>query len=291
MKVTRRQTLLALPGFAARKNENRLSFQGYIWYNLAARAKKPLAEMLDELFATAPSGGYRNIELSTTFFTPELQPRVLELIRKHNLQMPSVYVGGGMHADTSADRAIARALEVGRLCKDFGCAAIVHNPDTLPKGAAKSDEELAIQSRNITKMAEALAEIGLQLRIHHHGVELADNAREVRHILAQTDPKLVTFCMDVEFVYRAAMDPVALLTELGPRVTELHLRNRTNNSPLQSFEPGDIDYAAVAAAVARLKIRPLVVVELAYHDDTVITRPFLENVRRSREYAERLFHL
>ena len=290
--MNRRQAIAAL---AASLNANaagsRLSFQGYIWYNMANRAKRSLAEMLEEMFATAPFGGYTNIELSTTFFTPQLQDRVLKLVRYHKLNMPSVYVGGGMHTEALAEKSIARALEVGAICKEFGCTAIVHNPDTLPKGAAKSEDELAIQARSINKLGEALASQNLQLRIHHHGVELNDKAREVRHILANTDPKNVTFCMDVEFVYRSDMNPSAFIEEIGPRVTELHLRNRTNNSPLQSFEPGDIDYGAVAKTVARLKLKPLIVVELAYHDDTVITRPFSENVRRSRVYAERLFDL
>jgi len=290
--MNRRQAIAALAAsVSANSAGSRLSFQGYIWYNMASRAKKPLAEMLDEMFATAPFGGYTNIELSTTYFTPQLQDRVLHLVRRHKLNMPSVYVGGGMHTEALAEKSIARALEVGALCKEFGCTAVVHNPDTLPKGAAKSDGELAVQARSINEMGKALAARNLQLRIHHHGVELNDKAREVRHILAHTDPKNVTFCMDVEFVYRSEMNPSAFIDEIGPRVTELHLRNRTNNSPLQSFEPGDIDYAAVAKTVARLKLKPLVVVELAYHDDTVITRPFNENVRRSRVYAEKLFNL
>ena len=290
--MNRRQAIAALAAtLSAKPGINRLSFQGYIWYNMASRAKKPLAEMLEELFATAPFGGYTNIELSTTFFTPELKDRVLKLVRHHKLNMPSVFVGGGMHTEALAEKTITRALEVGEFCKEFGCTAIVHNPDTLPKNAAKSNEELAIQARSLNKLGKALADKTLQLRVHHHGVELNDKAREVRHYLANTDPKLVTFCMDVEFVYRSDMNPSAFIEEIGPRVTELHLRNRTNNSPLQSFEDGDIDYGAVAKTVARLKLKPLIVVELAYHDDTVITRPFNENVRRSRLYAEKLFGL
>ena len=291
--MTRRQLLAATAAAttAIAASASRLSFQGYIWYNMAARAKKPLAEMLDEMFATAPFAGYRNIELSTTFFTPELQPRVLALLRHHKLNMPSVYAGGGMHTEALAEKTIARALELGAMAKEFGCTAIVHNPDTLPKGTPKSDAELAIQAAALNRMGAALAAQGLQLRLHHHGVELENKAREVRHYLANTDPKLVTFCMDVEFVYRSQMSPPDFIEEVGPRLTELHLRNRTNNSPLQSFEAGDIDYGAVARTLDRLKCKPLIVVELAYHDDTVITRPFNENVRRSRVYAQKLFGL
>lgn len=283
--------MLAAAASAALSSSKRLSFEGYIWYNMAARAKRPLGEMLEELFASAPFGGYRNIELSTTFLTPQLREQVLGLVRKHKLRMPSVFVGGGMHTEALAEKTIARALEIGGICKEFGCTAIVHNPDTLPKGAAKSDAELEVQAKSLNRLGETLAAQGFQLRVHHHGVELENQAREVRHYLAHTDPKLVTLCMDVEFVYRAGMQPPAFIEEVGARVTELHLRNRTNNSPLQSFEDGDIDYGAVARTLEKLKLKPLIVVELAYHDDTVITRSFNENVRRSRIYTEKLFHL
>jgi sugar phosphate isomerase/epimerase len=117
------------------------------------------------------------------------------------------------------------------------------------------------------------------------------NAREWRHILRNTDPKYVSLCIDIEHAHRAGMDPNALLREAGSRVSEIHLRNKKGDSPLQAFEAGDIDHEAIARTLARLKIKPLVVVELAYHDDTVITRTFHENVRVSRIYAERIFGL
>jgi hypothetical protein len=39
------------------------------------------------------------------------------------------------------------------------------------------------------------------------------------------------------------------------------------------------------------KLKPLVVVELAYRDNTTITRPLVEDLRLSRIYAEQVFGL
>src|SRR5437899_1997501 len=80
--LTRRQALLAgTAGLlsAANKGASRLSLEGYIWQNVASREKKPLAEMIGELFATAPYAGFRNIELNDGFFTPALRDKVIEL--------------------------------------------------------------------------------------------------------------------------------------------------------------------------------------------------------------------
>jgi sugar phosphate isomerase/epimerase len=278
----------ALAAAAASGKESRLSMEGYIFMNMANRAKRPLVEMMDELFASAPYGGFRNVELNDGFFTPAVKDKTFALLDQHKLRMPSVYVGGVMHQDDLADKTIEKALTIAAACKPYGCTAVVHNPNPKPKGAAKDPAELDRQAANLNRMTKALAGAGFELRAHHHNPELEDNAREWRHILKNTSAKL---CIDVEFVYRAGIEPSALIREAGQRVTELHLRNRTNNSPLQDFGPGDIDYSAVAKTLREMKLKPLIVVELAYHDDTVITRSFNDNVRQSRLYAEKVFAL
>src|SRR5436190_15954732 len=285
--LTRRTALGGIAGLLGAKEDSRLVMQGYIWMNLANRAKRPLIEMMDELFASAPYGRFRNIELNDGYFVADLKSKTLELLDQHKLRMPAVYVGGGMHEDEMAETTLAKALEVGAICKPYGCTAIINNPGSK----LKTQAELETQAKNLNRMAKTLADAGFQLRLHNHGQELEEQAREWRHILANTDPKLLMFCLDVEFVFRAGISPGTLIREAGPRTAELHLRNRSNNSPLQSFDDGDIDYAAVARTLKQQKLKPLIVVELAYHDDTIITRPFNENVRMSRLYAEKVFGL
>jgi sugar phosphate isomerase/epimerase len=292
--ITRRQALLAATAgilSAARKPLSRLSLEGYIWQNFASREKKPLADLLDELFASAPYAGFQNIELNNGFFTLALKDRVLELTRSNGLLMPSVYVGGAMHERELADQTIARALEVGHVCKEFECNAIVNNPDAKPANGRKSDGELAVQAESLNRMGRSLAEHGFQLRVHHHTAELVEDAREWRHILHNTDSKYVSLCLDLEHAFHGGVDPNAMIREAGSRVTEIHLRNKKKETPLETLEDGDIDHYAIAATLKRLQLEPLVVIELAYHSDTVITRSLKDDLRLSRIYAERVFGL
>ena len=222
LAVTRRQALLTCASVlatAAAKSRSRLSLEGYIWQNYASREKKPLVELIGELFETAPYAGFQNIELNDGFFGPQLKNRVIELTRTHKLSMPSVYVGGTMHDRDLADKTIARALEIGALCREFGCEAVVHNPNTKPAPGRKTDAELAIQADSLNRMGRSLADHGLQLRVHHHTAELVEDAREWRHILHSTEPKHVTLCLDLEHAQHGDMDPNALLREAGSRVT------------------------------------------------------------------------
>jgi inosose dehydratase len=291
--ITRRQALFAgTAGLvaAAEKGRSHLTLAGYIWQNYAAREKKPVAELLVELFATAPYGGFRNIELSNPFFEPALVDRVIALTHSNGLSMPSVYCGGAMHQKALADKTIARALEIGTVCKRFKCAAIVHNPSQKTQNGRKTDEELAVQADQLNRMGRTLADSGFQLRIHHHTAEMLENAREWRHILRNTDPKYVTACMDLELADAGGMKPNVLLREAGPRIAELHLRNK-KATQLESFEDGDIDYYETAAILKQLNLKPWLAVELAYHDDTTITRSLKDDIRVSRIYAEKVFGL
>jgi inosose dehydratase len=120
---------------------------------------------------------------------------------------------------------------------------------------------------------------------------MVSNAREFRNTLAHTDPKYVTICLDIDWVYQGGMDPFALLREAGRRVTEIHARNSNHKLWLESFGPGDLDYARVVKLMREIGIEPLVVVELAWRDNTVITRNLEENLRMGREYAEKVFGL
>lgn len=191
----------------------------------------------------------------------------------------------------AAEKTIANALDIGAACKEFGCTAIVNDPDSKPQNALKSDAELSRQAKLLNRMGQTLADNGLQLRIHHHAAEMLENAREWRHILRNTDPKYVFMCIDLEHAHRSGVDPNTLLREAGKRTTEIHLRNKKNTVPTEAFGEGDIDHVQIASTLKALKLKPLVVIELAYHSDTEITRDFRENLRLSRIYTEKTFDL
>lgn len=290
--LTRRHLLLAtaaVPLLAAPKKKWELSVEGYIFQQYAQRQKKSLADVVDEVIPMARNAGFKNIELNQGFFTPDLTARVLRSIRSNRLSMPSVYVGGAMHEDSLANRTISLALEIGALCRPFGCKAIVNNPDPKPRGAQKTDRELDTQAKSLNRMGKTLADKGFQFRVHHHTPELVNNAREWRHILHNTDAKYVSLCLDLDWLYQGGLDPMAVLREAGDRVTEVHVRNSKDKLWLESFEDGDLDYRKIAAEMRELHLHPLVVVELAYRDNTVVTHSLADDLRFSHAYAEKIF--
>lgn len=292
--MTRREWMLLIAAgmlSPAAERRSRISVEGYIFQQYAERQKKPLEDVIQEIFRMVQHAGFHNVELNPAFFAPELRDRVLAVLRADSLSMPSVYVGGGMHEAALAEKTTQQALEFGRLCKPFGCHGIVNNADPKPGDVPKTDEELAFQSGAMNRLGRLLKEHGFQLRIHNHTPEMADNAREWRYMLHNTDPQYVTFCVDIDWVHQGGLDPLELLREAGKRVSEIHVRNSKNKLWLESVEDGDVDYRQVAELLNREGVKPLVVVELAYHENTVVTRPLGEDLRLSRIYTEKIFGL
>jgi inosose dehydratase len=266
-----------------------MAVEGYIFQQYAQSLKRPLQDVIDQVLPMARAAGFRNIELNPEFFAPAMRDRVLALLRSQRLEMPSLYVGGPMHEKAGADKTIATALELGNICRPFGCKAIVNNPDPKRGEAAKTDAELALQAESLNRMGRTLAEHGFDLRVHHHTPQLADNAREWRHILRHTDAEYVHICVDVDWAYEGGFEPISFLREVGQRLREIHVRSARNKIWLEDLEDSDIDYGKVADYLKQAGLAPLVVVELAYRPNTVVTRSLREDLRRSRIYAERIF--
>src|SRR5450755_2128843 len=279
--MTRRNLVLsaltaAVCSAATRKST--MAVEGYIFQQYAQSLKQPLQDVIGQALPMARSAGFRNIELNPAFLTPEMRDHALSLIRSLGLLMPSLYVGGSMHEKEGADRTVAAALEFGDLCAPFGCKAIVNNPDPKPGDVSKTDSELDFQAGSLSRMGRALAKQGFSLRVHHHTPQLAENAREWRHILQHTDPEYVHICVDVDWAYEGGFEPIPFLREVGSRLQEIHVRSARNRIWLEDLEDSDIDYRGVAGYLRGRGLSPLIVVELAYRPATPITRSLEEDL-------------
>ncbi len=291
--MTRREVLLAATAgtfCSAAPQSSAMAMEGFIFEQYATFIlKQPLRDVVGRVLPMARAAGFNNLELGPAFFVPEMRAQVLSVLKSQKLLMPSVYVGGPMHRKEEADRTIGEAVEVGKICRPFGCKAIVNNPDPKPNDERKSDVELGVQADSLNRMGGALAQHGFELRVHHHTPQLKENAREWRHILQNTDPKYVRICVDVDWAYEGGFEPIPFLREVGKRLREIHVRSARNKLWLEDVEDSEIDYRKVANYLSEEQLEPLIVVELAYRSNTVVTRPLQEDLRLSRIYTQSVF--
>ena len=268
---------------------SRLAVEVYIWVELLQREHRTLSEGLPEIFSTARTAGFSNIELNDDFFASALRERTLALLRQNELSVPCVYLGGAMHEETAGTETVRRGLATFAAAKPGGCRALVCDPSPKPTGE-KTDAELATQVRLVNELGRKLAVLGGNLRFHNHKVELASHAREWRYMLTHTDPAAVSVCLDIDWVEQAGYQPLDLLREAGRRVREIHVRSSHHLLWDESVQGGgDVDLRPIAAWLREERLNPLVVVELAYAPGTVVTRSLRDDLRRSREFTARTF--
>jgi sugar phosphate isomerase/epimerase len=293
--MTRREWIAGLTTCAAATSAEKggyapvLAVQAYVWQQQLGREKRSLADGVDEIFASFARAGYRHVELTSGFLEPPIGAKTIAALKRNKLDLPVIYNGGALHSDAEAQATVKKCIEVAEAAKPLGAKALNINCNPKPKRERKSDDELAIQAKAINQLAREIQKRGMRLFIHQHDPEMAENSREWRHILQNTDPKLVDFCLDVHWVLRGKQDPMTLLKECGPRLGSLHLRNSRNGVWLEDLADGEIDYRAVAAYLKSISFRGYLVVELAYDKDTAITRPLADSLKLSREYAQSVF--
>lgn len=287
--MTRRQLISGLALAGAGRYSPALAVQAYVWQQALAREKRTIADGLPDVVESMAAAGFRAAEMTSAFFTAELAPRTLELLNKHRLKLAVVYNGGDMHEPAAAARTIDDTLALVDRIKAARIADVSFNANPKRGRERKSDAELETQTRAIGDLGRRLREKGLRLLVHQHAPELAENAREWRHMLRGTDPLDVGICMDVHWVLRGGLDPMTLVEEAGPRIGDVHLRNSTQGVWQEELAAGDIDYSKVATYLRKIHYRGWLVVELAWEESTRITRGLTENLRRSRLWAERVF--
>jgi len=242
-------------------------------------------DQLDGVLATVERIGYDNVQgWLDTYDTPESASRFSALLAKHGLSMPAAYTGGAMHVQREAEEAIETILRRAKIAAAHRLQIAVINPDPLPR--EKTDEELEIQSKNLDRLGAELRKLGLRLAIHQHAPEMRSGAREWYHILHNTSPENVFFCLDLHWVYRGEQDPYKLLADAGKRTIDLHLRNSRNGAWAEEFGEGDIDYRRVRKVLDEIGYEGYYTIELAYEKETKITRSLEENLKRSLEYTQ-----
>ena len=97
----------------------------------------------------------------------------------------------------------------------------------------------------LNQKGAALQREGLKLAYHNHNVEFARHGSETGYdlLLANTDPELVSFEMDVGWVAAAGVDPIPLLRAHRHRFRLMHVKDiKASTTPNNAFrmDPADV---------------------------------------------------
>ena len=230
------------------------------------------------------------MDLTSQFWAPEVRD-------KTRAPAEAVQAGGAQRlqrrpharARRGAKRPSRQTLAVAEVAKAAGARTVIVNPDPIKE--RKTDEELAIQAevprpaRRRLREREAAPASSTSTRPKcartraNGGYELAPHRPQAGEVLPGRGLG--------EARRPGSHDAAARKPARG--CGSLHLRSARQGVWMEEFGDGDVDYREVAAYLKEIGFQGYLVVELAYEKETRITRPLEENLKRSREYAEKIF--
>lgn len=242
-----------------------ISCNQYSWLTFYAREGRDWGANPDTSLAEFASTGLKAYE--PAFTHADEVGKLLPVLTKYQLVMPSVYVNTSLHQAEEANRSIESVLAIADALKTADTKIIVTNPNPIKWGSEenKSDEQLAEQAKNLDKLGSELKKRGMTLAYHTHDIELRAAAREFHHMLLTTDPKNVSLCLDVHWIYRGSGNSQVALFDIvklyGKRIVEMHLRQSKLGIWQETFTYGDIDYVHLVEALNAMNVRPHLVLE------------------------------
>ena len=303
--MNRRDFVGTLPGLAVilsgqnlltGKEENLpISANEYNWVTFYNRAGKSWGEDWDACLAEFTQTKIPGFEPSIrdAAHLEELIP----FLEKYQIKLPSVFVGSQMHEEDLAKKSMEVILEIAKKAKELGTKIIVTNPNPIQWGSGqlKNDKQLLCQSAYLEKMGKSLKGMGIKLAYHTHDVELQAGAREFHHVLQNTSPENLSFCMDVHWIYRGSGNSqVAVFDTLkmyGDRIVSFHLRQSQNGIWTETFQPqGDIDFVRFAEEVKKMGINAHLVIEQCLEEKTVQRTNVVDAHKISYSAINKLFN-
>ncbi|WAC09551.1 sugar phosphate isomerase/epimerase family protein [Dyadobacter pollutisoli] len=270
-----------------------VSCNQYSWITFYAREGRDWAADQDVSLTEFASTGIKAYE--PAFNHAEEVTKLLPLLKKHQLVMPSVYVNTSLHQADEASKSLESVLAIADALKPAGTKIIVTNPNPIKWGSGenKSDIELAEQAKNLDKLGAELKKRGMSLAYHTHDVELRAAAREFHHMLLATNPSNVSLCLDVHWVYRGSGNSQVALFDIvklyGKRIIELHLRQSKAGIWQETFGEGDIDYPRLAQMLNDLNVKPHLVLEQCLEKTSPKTMNGVEAHKIDMVYVKKVF--
>jgi sugar phosphate isomerase/epimerase len=203
------------------------SFKGPVGlqlYSLRDQFKKDVAGTLDEV----KSWGIKYVELAGTYDLPA--DKFVSMLKERGLVPIAAHFGYERYRDDAE----AVALEAKALgLKYAGVAWIPHQGDF--------DEKTCREAISVFNNAgKVLRQHGIKFFYHIHGYEFHPHAKGtlLDLLIQETDPKLVTYEMDIFWVVYPNQDPVRLFEKYGKRWELVHLKDMKKGVELGSLTGG-----------------------------------------------------
>jgi sugar phosphate isomerase/epimerase len=266
-------------------------------YTLGPDAAKDLDGTLQALSKI----GYRTVELAGLLGRTPAQFRAS--LDKAGLSCPSAHIQprggegaldgdlGKLAADLNTLGAKTAVMPILRIPDRFGPPAAGEGFGAYLQrvGAGLTADDWKMNADFLNEKAKGLKAGGIRLGYHNHNFEFAPvgSTTGLEILLANTDPALVTFEMDIGWVAAAGADPLALLKRHKGRFSLMHIKDiKADTKPNFAFQ---MDPAEIGAGKLAWKtLLPAAYAEgvrnFYVEQEPPFTRPRIEAAKISHDY-------
>jgi sugar phosphate isomerase/epimerase len=227
---------------------------------------------VERTLATVAEIGYREVEFAGYFgHTPQ---EVRAMLDRHGLSAPGVHAGSiapdQWHATLDAAHVVGHRYVV---------------VPWIPVEERTGLEGFKQVAERFNRAAEAARAAGVQFAYHNHDFEFVRTEGKLPYdvLLAETDPKLVQFEMDLYWITKGGQDPLAYFARYPGRFPLVHVKDSMGppEQRMADVGAGTIDWKRIFARREQAGIRHYFV----EHDQPA--DPFA-SVRASYGYLKRL---
>ncbi len=203
-------------------------------YSLRDAIQQDYADVLEQI----ADAGYAGVELIQQFPVPH--PESARLLADLGLQATSIHCPLPLGDDQVRVLDMAAAYGLKRLVIPWRPVEDFETADSIKRTCDVLNEAAAVATAN-----------GLELGYHNHWWECytVDGRLAYQIMLDHLDPNIF-FEIDAYWAQTAGVDPIAMLQELGPRATLLHVKDgpATIEDPMVAVGQGKMDYHAIIHA-------------------------------------------
>ena len=199
-----------------------------VWYADDPQ-QTPWQRFLDEVVAA----GYTRIELGPYGYLPTDPSRLQDELAQRGLTMTAGTIFEHLHRKDSWDSTWKDVSAAASLTAAMGAKHLVVIPDfwrdpqsgAVIEDAQLTDEEWPAYAQQVNRLAKAIRdEFGLQIQFHPHADTHVDTHENVERFLHETDPDLVTLCLDTGHISYCGGDNLRLIHDYPERIGYVHLK-------------------------------------------------------------------
>jgi sugar phosphate isomerase/epimerase len=156
----------------------------------------------------------------------------------------------------------------------------------MDESLRKTKDDLKRTAELFNQTGETAKKAGLQFAYHNHDFEFKQVGDVVLYdfMLANTNPELVKYEIDLYWVVAAGKDPVAYLEKYPNRFPLCHVKDMDKQDKTKNAEVGSgtIDYPGILKAAKANGMKHYLV------EQETFTRPAIESMRISYNYLAKL---